>query len=142
MAAIVTRYYFLLALTVVTMANYVWTREFENLSDEEILIIDRENEQARFVINAIVSYFWDQMLRFRRLAGDLLHWSTDDQLPNEEREYYHSCYLIFRNFELRAEHEFERTSALHNGELQWREDVGNHLSYELFRRRLERQRFF
>ena len=141
MATTVSRHHSLLALTIVTMANYAWTREFENLSNEEILIIDRENEYASHVIGAIVSYFWNQMLRFRRMAGDLLDWSNDDQLPNEEREYYHSRFLIFRNFELRAEHEYEHTAALHYGELQWREDVANHLSFELDRRGLQRQRF-
>ena len=123
------------------MANYAWTREFENLSDEEILIIDRENKHASHVIGAIISYFWDQMLWFCRMAGDLLHWSNDDQLPNKEREYFHSRYLIFHNFELRAQHEYEHTAALHNGELQWREDVGNHLSFKLDRRGLQQQRF-
>ena len=137
MATTVPRHPSLLALTIVTMANYAWTREFENLSDEEILIVDRENEHASHVIGAIISYFWDQLLRFRRLAGNLLDWSNDDQLLNKEREYYHSCYLIFHNFELRAEHEYEHTAALHNGELQWREDVANHLSYELFGRGLQ-----
>ena len=121
------------------MANYAWTREFENLSNEELLIVDRENESARFIIDGMIAYFWNQMLRFRRLADDLLLWSNGDHLQNAEREYYYSRYLIFHNFELRAQLEYERTAALHNGELQWRENVANHLSYELFGRGLQRQ---
>ena len=89
----------------------------------------------------MISYFWDQLLRFRRLAGNLLHWSNNDQLLDEEREYYYSRYQIFHNFELRAQREYDHTVALHLGELQWREDVGNHLSFELDRRGLQRQRF-
>ena len=123
------------------MANYAWTREFENLSNEEILIIDRKNEQASRIIGAMISYFWEQLLRFRSVAGDLLEWSNDDQLLDEERDYYHSRYLIFHNFELRAQREYDHTVALHFGELQWREDVGIHLFFELDRHGLHRQRF-
>ena len=121
------------------MANYAWTRGFENLTTEEILIIDRENNQACRNINAMVTYFYDQLLRFRRVAGDLLGWSNDGQLLNEEREYYYSRYLIFHNFELRAQQEYDHITALHTGELQWRENVADHLSFELDRRGLQRQ---
>ena len=65
------------------MANYAWTREFENLSDEEILIIDSENEQASRTIGAIISYHWEQLMRFRRMANDLFHWSNDGLLQND-----------------------------------------------------------
>ena len=73
------------------------------------------------------------------MAGDLLLWSNDDHLQNKEREYFYSRYLIFHNFEMRARQEYEQTAALHNGELQWRENVANHISYELFGRGLQRQ---
>ena len=121
------------------MANYAWTREFEILTNEEILIIDRENEQAGRNISAMVTYFFEQLLRFRSVAGDLLDWSNDDQLLDKEREYYHSRYLIFHNFELRAQQEYDHITALHFGELQWRENVADHLTFELDRRGLQRQ---
>lgn len=123
------------------MANYAWTREFENLSDEELLIIDNENEQASRTIGEIISYHWEQLMRFRRMANDLFHWSNDGLLQNEQREFFHSRFLIFRQFELRAQFEHDQTVALHYGELQWREDVANHLSFELDRRGLQRQQF-
>ena len=121
------------------MANFAWTREFENLSNEEILIIDRENERASRIINEMISYFWDQLLRFHSMANDLFLWSNDGQLRDKEREYFYSRFLIFRQFELRAQQEHNHTVALHFGELQWRENVADHLSFELDRRGLWRQ---
>ena len=80
-------------------------------------------------------------MRFGRMANDLFHWSNDGLLQNEQREFFHSRFLIFRQFELRAQFEHDQTVALHYGELQWREDVANHLSFELDRRGLQRQQF-